>query len=1098
MTNPSDFKYNLKQDAAVLDIASRNIISLAPEDSLGQAAHIMAEKGISSIVVKDGTSHPAGIVTERNVLKSLQLGRPQETMLRDVMSSPVITVPASMACSDAYQTCLRNGIRHLVIVDDHSSSLGVVSETDFRRHINLAALTGRRQVSTVMSRSVFSMSPESSLREALDLMQSHHDTCVVVVEAGRPVGIVTERDVVRLYSSYPEQTEIPIRKIMSSPVLTVSIATSINEAAELMLKAGVRHLVVVDHTGLMAGLIGEHDLTHSMMDSLIDTKFLSESIFLHTLVNTLPDLVWLKDRQGVYLACNPRFEKMFGAKQEEIVGKTDYDFVDKDLADFFRQHDRMAMEKDGPSVNEEWLTFAEDGHCELVETIKTPMRDAQGQLIGVLGIARDITERKRVESALLESEEKLRSLYELSPLGIALTDMKGRYVEFNEAFRRICGYTVKELKALDYWELTPKKYEAEEARQLESLANTGRYGPYEKEYIRKDGSLVPLCLNGVLMTGGDGQKYIWSIVEDITERRQSESDVRIAATAFESQEGMVVTNAKGKILRVNHAFTTITGYTADEVIGKDPALLSSGRHDKAFYTDMWEALNTEGSWEGEIWNRRKSGELYPQHLTITAVKEDEGKLTNYVGTLTDISHSKAAAEKIERLAFYDPLTRLPNRRLLLDRLKQALASSARSGKLGALLFLDLDHFKTLNDSLGHGIGDVLLQQVSHRLESCVREDDTVARLGGDEFVMLLEDLSEQSLEAATQAEAVAKKLLVKLNQPYELASHIYHSTSSIGITLFDNHDENVDELLKQADIAMYQAKRSGRNALRFFDPSMQESINKRVALERELYEAFDKQQFQLYYQIQMHGFDRVLGAEVLIRWIHPQRGIVLPAEFIPLAEEVGLILPIGKWVLETACAQLEAWQKNKLTSDLTLSVNVSAKQFHQDGFVSQVEAIVRRYGFNPCQLELELTESMLLENVDNIINSMSRLRQMGIQFSLDDFGTGYSSLQYLKRLPINQLKIDQSFVRDITFDEQDRSIVRTIIAMAHSMNLEVIAEGVETEEQRQRLLHKGCNQFQGYLFGTPIPVNEFEEMLQRIGQVVAASIDQQAAPAHCR
>lgn len=1082
MTYSSDFKYNLKQDAPVLDIATRNIISLAPEDSLGQAAHIMAEKGISSIVIKDETSHPAGIVTERNVLKSLQLGRPQETMLKGVMSSPVITVPASMACSDAYQTCLRNGIRHLVIVDDHTSLLGVVSETDFRRHINLAALTGRRQVSTVMSRSVFSMSPESSLREALDLMQSHHDTCVVVVEAGRPVGIVTERDVVRLYSSYPDQTEIPIRKVMSSPVLTVPMDTSINEAAESMLKAGVRHLVVVDHTGLMAGLIGEHDLTHSMMDSLIDTKYLSESIFLHTLVNTLPDLVWLKDSQGVYLACNPRFEKMFGATQEEIVGKTDYDFVDKDLADFFRQHDRMAMEKDGPSVNEEWLTFAEDGHCELVETIKTPMRDTQGQLIGVLGIARDITERKRVENALLESEEKLRSLYELSPLGIALTDMKGRYVEFNEAFRRICGYTVEELKALDYWELTPKKYEADEARQLESLANTGRYGPYEKEYIRKDGSLIPLCLNGVMMTGSDGQKYIWSIVEDITERRQTESDVRIAATAFESQEGMVVTDAKGKILRVNRAFTAITGYTADEVIGKDPALLRSGRHDKTFYTDMWAAINTEGSWEGEIWNRRKSGELYPQHLTITAVKDNEGKLANYVGTLTDISHSKAAAEKIERLAFYDPLTRLPNRRLLLDRLKQALASSARSGKLGALLFLDLDHFKTLNDSLGHDIGDVLLQQVSHRLESCVREDDTVARLGGDEFVMLLEDLSEQSLEAATQAEAVAKKLLVKLNQPYELCSHIYHSTSSIGITLFDNHNENVDELLKQADIAMYQAKRSGRNALRFFDPSMQESINERVALESELHEALEKHQFQLYYQIQMHNSERPLGAEVLLRWIHPTRGKVSPEEFIPLAEETGLILPIGEWVLETACAQLEAWQKNKLTNDLTLSVNVSAKQFHQDGFVSLVEDIVHRYAFNPCQLKLELTESMLLENVDNIINSMSRLRQMGIQFSLDDFGTGYSSLQYLKRLPINQLKIDQSFVRDITFDEQDRSIVRTIIAMAHSMNLEVIAEGVETEEQRQRLLHKGCNQFQGYLFGTPMPLDEFEEMLQPVGE----------------
>jgi diguanylate cyclase (GGDEF)-like protein/PAS domain S-box-containing protein len=884
---------------------------------------------------------------------------------------------------------------------------------------------------------------------------------VVVVEYGRPVGIITERDVVRLYASDPEQTKIPVRKVMSSPVLTVTTDNSINEAAERMLNARVRHLVVLNHVGLLAGVIGEHDLTQSMIANLIDTKFLSESIFLNTLVNTLPDLVWLKDVNGIYLACNPRFESFFGEKKQDIVGKTDYDFVDKDLADFFRKHDRLAMDKDGPSVNEEWVTFADDGHRELLETIKTPMRDAQGQLVGVLGVARNITEHKRIENALLESEEKLRGLYELSPLGIALTDMNGRYIEFNEAFRNICGYTIDELSVLDYWELTPKKYEVDEVRQLESLAKTGRYGPYEKEYIRKDGSFIPLRLNGVLMPRSDGQKYIWSIVEDISEHKRAEAEVQIAATAFESQEGVIVTDDKCNILKVNRAFTDITGYIPNEVIGKNPSLLSAGRHDRAFYAEMWETINTSGSWKGEIWNRRKDGEVYPEHITITAVKDKEDRLTNYVGTLTDITQSKAAAERIERLAFYDSLTQLPNRRLLVDRLKQALASSTRSGRQGAILFLDLDHFKTLNDSLGHEMGDRLLQQVSQRLVSSVRDDDTVARLGGDEFVVMLEDLNELSMESASQAEAVAEKILANLNQPYDLNNHTYRSTSSIGITLFNNHDADTEEILKQADIAMYQAKRSGRNSLRFFDPKMQELINRRVAIESELHEAIEKQQFQLYYQIQIQSSGHVIGAEALLRWMHPVRGMVSPAEFIPIAEETGLILPIGKWVLETACAQLESWQENPLTRDLSLSVNVSAKEIHQADFMAQVEDAIRRYRFNPCQLKLELTESMLLENVDYIIDSLNRLRQTGIQFSLDDFGTGYSSLQYLRKLPIDQLKIDQSFVHDITFDEQDRSIVRTIIAMAHSMDMEVIAEGVETEEQKQRLLHKGCNQFQG-------------------------------------
>lgn len=668
MTNPLEFQYDLKQDAPVIDIATRNIVCLTPTDSLGQASQTMAEKDISSIVITDEINHPVGIVTERNVLNSLLSGHPPETMLRDVMSSPVVTIPAATTCLDAYQVCLRNGISHLVIVDDDTTLLGVVSETDFRRHINLAALTERRQVSTVMSRSVFSMSPSGNLREALDMMQSGRDSCVVVVEAGHPVGIITERDVVRLYSRDPEQTEIPVRKVMSSPVLTVPMDSSINEAAERMLKARVRHLVVVNHAGLVAGVIGEHDLTHSMIFSSMYTKSLSESIFLNTLVNTLPDLVWLKDVNGVYLACNPRFERFFGEKKQDIIGKTDYDFVDKDLADFFRKYDRLAMEKDGPSVNEEWVTFADDGHRELLETIKTPMRDAQGQLVGVLGVARNITEHKRIENALLESEEKLRGLYELSPLGIALTDMNGRYIEFNEAFRNICGYTIDELIELDYWELTPKKYEVDEVRQLESLAKTGRYGPYEKEYIRKDGSFIPLRLNGVLMPGSDGQKYIWSIVEDISEHKRAEAELRIAATAFESQEGVIVTDDKCNILKVNRAFTDITGYTPDEVIGKNPSLLSADRHDRVFYAEMWESINTSGSWKGEIWNRRKDGEVYPEHIAITAVKDKEGRLTNYVGTLTDITQSKAAAEKIERLAFYDPLTQLPNRRLLLDRI----------------------------------------------------------------------------------------------------------------------------------------------------------------------------------------------------------------------------------------------------------------------------------------------------------------------------------------------------------------------------------------------------------------------------------------------
>jgi diguanylate cyclase (GGDEF)-like protein/PAS domain S-box-containing protein len=559
----------------------------------------------------------------------------------------------------------------------------------------------------------------------------------------------------------------------------------------------------------------------------------------------------------------------------------------------------------------------------------------------------------------------------------------------------------------------------------------------------------------------------------VIETCRAENEVRIAATAFESQEGILVTDANKCILRVNRAFSRITGYSAEEVLGNTPSFLSSGKHDAAFYDSMWEYINQTGYWEGEIWNKRKNGEIYPEQLAISAVIAPSGSVSNYVATLTDITLRKEAADKIERLAYYDPLTHLPNRRLLVDRLSQAIINSARKGNDGALLFLDLDHFKTLNDTLGHDIGDMLLIQVAHRLKLCVREGDSVARLGGDEFVIILEDLSCHSIDAAAQTELVAQKILYSLNQPYQLVSELFTCTVSIGATLFNKRETSVDGLLKQADIAMYQAKKVGRNTLRFFDQQMQEAINVRADMERELKKAIEHKQFELYYQVQIDKALQPLGAEALIRWVHPERGLIAPLQFIPLAEEIGLIIPIGQWVLESACAQLSTWANDPKTSALTLSVNVSSKQFQQEDFVAQVREAISQHQINPSRLKLELTESLLLENTEETIASMSELGALGVQLSLDDFGTGYSSLQYLKRLPLYQLKIDQSFVRDLTFGSRDQTIVRTIIAMAESLGLNVIAEGVETHEQLQCLLRDNCPNFQGYLFSKPVPIEEF-------------------------
>ena len=525
----------------------------------------------------------------------------------------------------------------------------------------------------------------------------------------------------------------------------------------------------------------------------------------------------------------------------------------------------------------------------------------------------------------------------------------------------------------------------------------------------------------------------------------------------------------------NERFADMLRNSLEHIIGLDMKSLK----DQAILPSLLKALGGEmGYYEGRYLATFSDAEGWV-YMTCAPSLDGSGKIVGGIAIVQDVTERKAAEDQIKNLAFYDPLTNLPNRRLLLDRLHHALASSARSGKEGALLFIDLDNFKALNDTLGHDMGDMLLRQVARRLTSCVREDDTVARLGGDEFVVMLEDLGEQDLEAAAQTEAVGEKILAALGESYQLVAHEYRCTPSIGATLFNGHHLAKEELLKQADIAMYQAKKAGRNTVRFFDQQMQDAVTARVVLEGELRKALEKQQFLLHYQIQVDKSHRPSGAEALLRWMHPEYGLVSPNQFIRVAEETGLILPIGQWVMETACAQLKVWQQDALTRNLALAVNVSAKQFHQADFAAQVQATVQRHAINPALLKLELTESMLLENVEDAIRTMNSLKDFGVQFSLDDFGTGYSSLQYLSRLPLDQIKIDSSFVRDIASDTSDREIVGTIIAMAQNLFLDVIAEGVETEMQRQFLLGNGCFHFQGYLFGRPVPIEEFEAILQR-------------------
>ena len=675
-------------------------------------------------------------------------------------------------------------------------------------------------------------------------------------------------------------------------------------------------------------------------------------------------------------------------------------------------------------------------------------------------------ERHKSEAILRLHHQALASITQ----GVIITDAERRITYANAAFQRITGYTEAEILGRTPSFLHNMAADEGVLGELRTALAAGNSFNGHLMNYRKDGTPFWSDLSVAPVVDSEGRtSHFVGITRDITESRQIQQELRIAAKAFESLHGIMVTDAKGIILRVNQAFTDLTGYSAGDAVGRTPAMLKSGRHDQAFYADMWRQLAATGAWYGEIWDRRKNGEIFPKWQTISAVRGLDGQITHYVAAFTDISESKAAEDEIRQLAFFDPLTRLPNRRLLLDRLQHGLAASARNRHHGALLFIDLDNFKNLNDSLGHDKGDLLLQHVAARLTECVRAGDTVSRLGGDEFVLMLEDLSENQRDAAAQAEVVGEKIVEALNQDYQLGAQEYHCTPSIGITLYCGQDASVDELLQQADLAMYQAKAAGRNTLRFFQPDMQSAVTIRSTLEADLRKGLREHQFMLFYQPQVGAEGQLIGVEALVRWRHPLRGLVAPSEFIPLAEETGLILPLGLWVLETACARLAVWGKDPGKAHLTMAVNVSARQFHHQDFVDQVMATLDHTGANPQRLKLELTESLFLTDVEDTIVKMTELKAAGVSFSLDDFGTGYSSLSYLKRLPLDQLKIDQSFIRDVLTDPNDAAIARTIVALAQSMGLAVIAEGVETEAQREFLASHNCCAFQGFLFGKAEP-----------------------------
>jgi diguanylate cyclase (GGDEF)-like protein/PAS domain S-box-containing protein len=810
---------------------------------------------------------------------------------------------------------------------------------------------------------------------------------------------------------------------------------------------------------------------------------------------------------GKFLAANSALATMLGyASPNEMISSvtslsnliwSDPDDRAKFLQELERQgsvwrFEGRANRKDGGTV---WTSLS----CRGVS-------GADGRLLYYQGFLEDITERRRTEMQLRNSEARYRSTFEQAAVGIAHTSFGGKFLRCNARFAEIVGYPIDEVPGLTAQEIThPDDLETTAAMLQQVASGAPGATTFEKRYLRKNGAATWVKVTISTQRDADGHPvHSIALVEDINDRKAAEDRLIKAQEALRTSEAryrtvfqtsldsvMICRMSDGQFIDVNKAFLDLVGFDYDEVIGRTFSEINIWSSPE-FLKNIPEVLNENSDIRDiETQIKKKNGETFWAVVSASVIEIEHVSCLLFV--MKNISAAKAAEVEIRNLAFYDSLTGLPNRRLLLDRLLQALNASSRSGRMVALMFVDLDNFKTLNDTLGHQAGDLLLQQSAQRITNCLRDTDTVARLGGDEFVVLIEGLSEQSEYAADEAMTIAEKILQAVEVPFKLYSREYQSTASVGITVFRDHLENVDDVLQKAELAMYQAKAAGRNTIRFFAPALQAAVNARAAMEDALRQAIRLDQFLLYYQPQV---DRgaIVGAEALIRWKHPERGILAPGEFIVLAEETGIILPLGNWVLQEACRQIAAWSRSPETADITLAINISARQFKQPNFVEQVLTALERTGANPANLKLELTESMLLDDVEDVITKMAALKAHGLTFSLDDFGTGYSSLSYLKRLPLDQLKIDQTFVHDLLVDCRGGAIAQAIIALGRAMGLSVIAEGVETEQQRVFLAGLECHLFQGYLFSRPQPLKEFEQLIPRFaGAQLEAEVAQQLA-----
>lgn len=1246
------------------EMMTREPRQVSTDTPLGEAARLMADARISSVLVTQA-GKPAGILTEHDMLRLLAVGTATDTPAGWVMSAPLATASPTETFADVWGRMVEQNLRHLVVVDEQDQLLGLVTETDFRNHLDASLLTEMGDLAHLMERELPELPPEANLNDALQLMLQRRSTYVLITQDHRALGILTERDIPRLMAHPHSETAAsgPLLTVAHTPLHTVTQDTWMVEAVAQMQRLQVRHLAVVDGQGLLVGMVQMHTLMTHLGEQLQQkqakrahtelkqrsaqaeerlamaagaaqmgfweinlltgemylSSHTSQLVFMdlpggkghvkdflervdpadrvkielvieqtrqpgqnapvdmeyrirrgdgsvrwfHSLGQALdPDasgrhtramgvtmdittrklqqtqltdtLNLLQQRQAElehlsrtldrspvvaftwgmtpewpveFVSANvrqwghdPASFRSGKLSFEALIHPADRARVKAEITDHLQQHHE--------SYNQTYRLQAAQGHWLWIEDHTWVERDARGHVRRLHGVLTDATARLWLERSSTIERKVLEQLAQGHGLSRLLNALARGYEQLMPG--TACTVLLLDIQRQTLHEGAAPSLPAAYRQAIEGAAigpavgSCGTAAFTGQTVVVSDIASDPLWVNYKDVAQAHGLAACWSVpilgsqgqvvgtfalytpqpqsptpseLQAIErgaylaglaiDREHNQQALRKLSMAVEqSPNSIVITNLKAEIEYANQAFFAVTGFTPQEAMGKNPRILQSGKTPQSTYAQMWAHLSAGHPWKGEFINHRKDGTEYTESVRISPVQQPDGKVTHYLAIKEDITRHKQAEQQIYRLAYFDVLTGLPNRQLLSDRFQQAVNMVERHKQSLALMFIDLDHFKNINDTLGHSVGDELLVQVARRLESLVRAGDTLSRQGGDEFVLVLPGCGQE------EARLVADKLVEHNNRSFCVGGHDVVVTLSIGIALYPSDGKDFEALSKSADVAMYQAKQSGRNTHRFFTPDMQSRSGRTLLLESSLRLAMDRGQLELVYQPQVSlARGQLVGLEALLRWRHPELGMVSPAEFIPLAEASGQILRIGEWVLRTAALQLKAWMDQGLDA-LVMAVNLSAVQFRDPGLAAMVAQVLRDTQLPPACLELELTESAAMGDPLGAVVAMDEISALQVSMSIDDFGTGYSSLSYLKRFKVGKLKIDQSFVRDITTDPDDKAIVGAIIGLASNLGLRTIAEGVETPGQLAWLRLQGCDEVQGYFFSPPLPPAE--------------------------